>query len=336
MVTANAASTLAVQTSGLVKTFGATRAVDGVDLSVAAGTVYGVLGPNGAGKTTTIRMLATLLRPDAGTALVFGRDVVREAAAVRRLIGLTGQVASVDEALSAAENLVIFARLLGLNRAAARRRAGELLEEFDLADAGKRPAGKFSGGMRRRLDLATSLITTPPLIFLDEPTTGLDPRTRAQMWQTIRRLAEAGSTVLLTTQYLDEADQLADRIAVIDHGTVVAEGTPDELKASAGASSLQLRLADPGQAPDAREAIREVLAVDAIPSPEDGRITAPIDEPDRVADLLVALRDRGIRLAELSMHKPTLDQVFLAITGHETQPPGDREEAEREEEKAVR
>jgi ABC-2 type transport system ATP-binding protein len=319
----------AVQTAGLVKTFGATRAVDGVDLSVAAGTVYGVLGPNGAGKTTTIRMLATLLRPDAGTALVFGRDVVREAAAVRRLITLTGQVASVDETLSAAENLVIFARLLGLNRAAARRRAGELLEEFGLADVANRPAGKFSGGMRRRLDLAASLITTPPLIFLDEPTTGLDPHTRAQMWQTIRRLAETGSTVLLTTQYLDEADQLADRIAVIDHGTVVAEGTPDDLKASAGASSLQLRLADPGQAPHARETIRAVLAVDAISSPEDGRISAPMDQPDRVADLLVALRDRGIRLAGLSMNKPTLDQVFLAITGHETQPQGDPEEEEK-------
>jgi ABC-2 type transport system ATP-binding protein len=321
---------LAVETAGLVKTFGETRAVDGVDLSVAAGTVYGVLGPNGAGKTTTIRILATLLRPEAGTALVFGRDVVREAPAVRRLISLTGQVASVDETLSATENLVIFARLLGLNRAAARRRAAGLLDEFGLADAARRPVAKFSGGMRRRLDLAASLIATPPLIFLDEPTTGLDPRTRTQMWQTIRRLAGAGSTVLLTTQYLDEADQLADRIAVIDRGTVVAEGTPDELKASAGQSSLQLRLADPGQTPHAREAIMAVLAVDAIPSPEGGRITAPMNEPDRVADLLVALRDRGIRLAGLSVHKPTLDQVFLAVTGHETQPPDDREDEEKE------
>ena len=321
---------LAVETAGLVKTFGETRAVDGVDLSVAAGTVYGVLGPNGAGKTTTIRMLATLLRPDAGTALVFGRDVVREAPAVRRLIGLTGQVASVDETLSAAENLVIFARLLGLNRAAARRRSAELLEEFGLADAAKRPVAKFSGGMRRRLDLAASLIATPPLIFLDEPTTGLDPRTRAQMWQTIRRLAGAGSTVLLTTQYLDEADQLADRLAVIDRGTVVAEGTPDELKASAGASTIQLRLADPGETDRAREAITAVLGAGAIPSPDGGRITAPVDDPDRVAGLLMALRDRGIRLAELSVHKPTLDQVFLAITGHETQPQDDREEEEEE------
>ncbi len=195
---------------------------------------------------------------------MFGHDVVRQAPAVRRLIGLTGQVASVDETLSATENLVIFARLLGLNRGAARRRAAGLLEEFGLADAAKRPVAKFSGGMRRRLDLAASLITTPPLIFLDEPTTGLDPRTRAQMWLTIRRLAGAGSTVLLTTQYLDEADQLADRVAVIDRGTVVAEGTPDELKASAGQSSLQLRLTDPGQTPHAREAIMAILAVDAF------------------------------------------------------------------------
>jgi ABC-2 type transport system ATP-binding protein len=249
---------------------------------------------------------------------------------VRRLIGLTGQVASIDETLTATENLVVFARLLGLNRAAARRRAAELVDEFGLADAAKRPAAKFSGGMRRRLDLAASLIATPPLIFLDEPTTGLDPRTRARMWQTIRRLAGAGSTVLLTTQYLDEADQLADRVAVIDRGTVVAEGTPDELKASAGQSSLQLRLADPGQTPHAREAIMAVLAVDAIPSPEGGRITAPMDEPDLITDLLVALRDRGIRLAGLSVHKPTLDQVFLAITGHETQPQDDREEEKDE------
>ncbi len=317
---------LAVETAGLAKSFGETRAVDGVDLSVAAGTVYGVLGPNGAGKTTTIRMLATLLRPDAGIALVFGRDVVREAPAVRRLIGLTGQAASIDETLSAVENLMIFARLLGLNRGAARRRAAELLDEFGLADVAKRPVAKFSGGMRRRLDLAASLIATPPLIFLDEPTTGLDPRTRAQMWRTIRRLVEAGSTVLLTTQYLDEADQLADRIAVIDRGAVVAEGTPDELKASAGASTLQLRLADPGQTPHACAAIMAVLGVGTIPSPDGGRITAPLTEPDRVADLLVALRDRGIGLAELSVHRPTLDQVFLAITGHETRPRNDGEQ----------
>src|SRR6478752_9704064 len=234
----------AVEAHGLVKVFGDNRAVDGVDLRVKAGTVYGVLGPNGAGKTTTISMLATLLRPDAGSARIFGHDVQRESQAVRQLIGVTAQFASVDETLSANENLIIFSRLLGLSGREAKQKTAELLEEFGLTDAAKRPLKKFSGGMRRRLDLAASLIAQPPLIFLDEPTTGLDPRTRSQMWDTIRRLVATGSTVLLTTQYLDEADQLADRIAVIDRGRVVAEGTADELKASVGTSSLQLTLAD--------------------------------------------------------------------------------------------
>ncbi|TGV31093.1 ATP-binding cassette domain-containing protein, partial [Mesorhizobium sp. M00.F.Ca.ET.186.01.1.1] len=227
----------AVEARGLVKVFGDNRAVDGVDLNVRAGSIYGVLGPNGAGKTTTIRMLATLLRADGGEARIFGHDVTKEAHVVRQLIGVTGQYASVDESLSATENLIIFSRLLGLGRAEAKRKAAELLEEFGLTEAAKRPLKHFSGGMRRRLDLAASLIAQPPLIFLDEPTTGLDPRTRSQMWDTIRRLVETGSTVLLTTQYLDEADQLADRIAVIDRGRVVAEGTVDELKASVGNSA---------------------------------------------------------------------------------------------------
>jgi daunorubicin resistance ABC transporter ATP-binding subunit len=235
----------AVEAHGLVKVFGDNRAVDGVDLNVRAGTVYGVLGPNGAGKTTTISMLATLLRPDGGDAFVFGHDIRKEQQIVRQLLGVTAQFASVDETLSANENLMIFARLLGLSGREAKAKTAELLEEFGLTDAAKRPLKKFSGGMRRRLDLAASLIAQPPLIFLDEPTTGLDPRTRAQMWDTIRRLVSTGSTVLLTTQYLDEADQLADRIAVIDRGRVVAEGTADELKASVGESSLQLRLTDP-------------------------------------------------------------------------------------------
>lgn len=214
----------------LVKRFGAFTAVDGVSLTVPTGSVYGVLGPNGAGKTTTIRMLATLLRPDAGSARVFGHDVVAEPTAVRSLVGVTGQYASVDEDLTATENLMIFARLLGLSRTDSRRKTRELLEEFALEDAASKSLKYFSGGMRRRLDLAASLISQPPLLFLDEPTTGLDPRTRAQMWDTIRRLVAEGSTVLLTTQYLDEADQLADRIAVIDHGRVIADGTADELK----------------------------------------------------------------------------------------------------------
>lgn len=306
---------LAVEATGLVKTFGTNRAVDGVDLRVEAGTVYGVLGPNGAGKTTTISMLATLLRPDGGEARVFGHDVRREAQVVRSLIGVTGQYASVDETLSATENLVIFARLLGLSRAESKRKAVELLERFGLTEAASRPLKAFSGGMRRRLDLAASLIAQPPLIFLDEPTTGLDPRTRSQMWDTIRELVATGSTVLLTTQYLDEADQLADRIAVIDHGRVVAEGTSDELKASIGSSSLQLRLTDALRLDAARALVRNTLGVDAVASPEGSRLTAPMSDPDRVTDLLVSFREAGISLAEMSVQKPTLDEVFLTITG---------------------
>jgi ABC-2 type transport system ATP-binding protein len=306
----------AVEAHGLVKVFGENRAVDGVDLSVRAGTVYGVLGPNGAGKSTTISMLATLLRPDGGSATIFGHDVVKEAQVVRQLIGVTAQFASVDEKLSATENLIIFSRLLGLSRRDARTKTTELLEEFGLTEAASRPLAKFSGGMRRRLDLAASLIAQPPLIFLDEPTTGLDPRTRSQMWDTIRRLVTEGSTVLLTTQYLEEADQLADRIAVIDTGRVVAEGTSEELKSSVGESSLQLRLASSADVAPARDLIRSVLGVSAAVSPEAGRITAPMTDPDRITDLFVAFRERGIHLTEMSVQKPTLDEVFLTLTGH--------------------
>lgn len=307
---------LAVDAQGLVHVFGDNRAVDGVDLQVKAGSIYGVLGPNGAGKTTTIRMLATLLRPDVGSARIFGHDIVKEANIVRQLIGVTGQYASVDEALSATENLIIFSRLLGLGRSEAKRKAEQLLEEFGLMEAAKRPLKQFSGGMRRRLDLAASLIAQPPLIFLDEPTTGLDPRTRAQMWETIRRLVKTGSTVLLTTQYLDEADQLADRIAVIDRGRVVAEGTVDELKASVGNSSLHLRVDDPAAIEEARRTIEQVLRVPASITSEARNITAPMADADLVTDLLIALRVKGIRLEEMSVQKPTLDEVFLTITGH--------------------
>lgn len=306
----------AVEACGLVKTFGHNHAVDGVSLDVRAGTIYGVLGPNGAGKTTTIRMLATLLRPDAGSAYIFGHDVVKEPQIVRQLIGVTGQYASVDESLSATENLVIFSRLLGLGRAEARHKAAELLEEFSLTEAARRPLKNFSGGMRRRLDLAASLIAQPPLIFLDEPTTGLDPRTRNQMWDTIRRLVKTGSTVLLTTQYLQEADELADRIAVIDRGRVVAEGTADELKASVGNSSLQLRIQNPQDIQIACQIVEQVLKVQSTVSPEGGKITAPMTDADLVTDLLITLREAGIRLNELSVQKPTLDEVFLNITGH--------------------
>ena len=308
-------SDLAIEARGLVKVFGDNRAVDGVDLIVPTGSIYGVLGPNGAGKTTTINMLATLLKPDAGSAKIFGHDVQEEAQVVRQLIGVTGQYASVDETLSATENLVIFSRLLGLSKADAKKKAAELLEEFGLTEAAKRPLSKFSGGMRRRLDLAVSLIAQPPLIFLDEPTTGLDPRTRNQMWNTIRRLVTSGSTVLLTTQYLDEADQLADRIAVIDSGKVVAEGTPDHLKKSVGLASLQLRLAAKKDAPEAIKVVQNVLGVIAQ-NPDPTAVSAPMADPERVTDLLVALRQANIRLEEVSVQKPTLDEVFLTLTGH--------------------
>jgi ABC-2 type transport system ATP-binding protein len=327
------ADALAIEADGLVKVFGEQRAVDGVSLAVPQGAVYGVLGPNGAGKTTTIRMLATLLRPDGGSARIFGRDVQREPTAVRSLIGVTGQYASVDEKLSATENLIIFSRLLGLSRADSRRKAAELLEEFGLTEAANKPLENFSGGMRRRLDLAASLIATPPLLFLDEPTTGLDPRTRAQMWETIRRLVREGATVLLTTQYLDEADQLADRIAVIDHGKVIADGTSDELKASVGLSALQLTLADRDRLPQARELVGEFLSraagkpVEASISPEAGRITAPLHDASVTVDLLLRLREEGIRIDEINVSKPSLDEVFFALTGHGAEDQNDVEEA---------
>ncbi|MER7455281.1 ATP-binding cassette domain-containing protein [Nocardia beijingensis] len=309
-------SALAVEADGLVKVFGEQRAVDGVSLAVPQGSVYGVLGPNGAGKTTTIRMLATLLRPDGGSGRIFGHDVVAEPTAVRSLIGVTGQYASVDEDLSATENLIVFSRLLGLGRVEARRKAAELLEEFDLTEAANKPLRHFSGGMRRRLDLAASLIATPPLLFLDEPTTGLDPRTRAQMWDTIRRLVREGATVLLTTQYLDEADQLADRIAVIDHGKVIADGTADELKASVGGSSLHLTLVDRGQLDEARRIIGDFLGTEAQITPEAGRLTAPLTDAGVTADLLIRLREWEIGVDEITVTKPSLDEVFLTITGH--------------------
>lgn len=319
---------LAVEAKGLVKTYGDNRAVDGVDLEVPTGMIYGVLGPNGAGKTTTIRMLATLLQADAGSAKIFGHDVAKEPQIVRQLIGVTGQYASVDESLSATENLKIFSRLLGLSRKEAGKKAEELLEEFGLTEAAKRPLKHFSGGMRRRLDLAASLIAQPPLIFLDEPTTGLDPRTRNQMWETIRRLVRTGSTVLLTTQYLQEADELADRIAVIDKGRVVAEGTVDELKKSVGTSSLHLVVEKPEDTAEVRRLVESILHVPSSVSAEGGKVTAPLADPNRVTDLLTALRDKGIQLEEFSVQKPTLDEVFLTITGsHDEQASPEPKEA---------
>src|ERR1035437_2668779 len=275
---------MAVEVKGLVKHFGENRAVDGIDLHIPTGTIYGVLGPNGAGKTTALRILSTLMQPDKGSAKIFGHDILREGQIVRQLIGLTGQDASVDEKLSANENLYIFSRLLGFSRSDSRKKTKELLEEFGLTEAATRPLSKFSGGMRRRLDLAASLISKPPLIFLDEPTTGLDPRTRIQMWNTIRSLVSDGSTVILTTQYLDEADQLADRIAVIDRGKVIAQGTPSQLKASVGAATLELKLIDKTEDEKAKQLIQSLLFVEAHISSE-GVLTAPLSDPELITDV---------------------------------------------------
>ena len=308
----------AIEASGLVKTFGATRAVDGVDLWVPAGTVYGVLGPNGAGKTTTIRMLATLLQPDAGTARVLGHDIRREADAVRSRVSLTGQYASVDEELTGMENLILLARLLGYGRAAARARAGELIEAFDLSGAADRLVKTYSGGMRRRLDIAAGLIVTPDLVFLDEPTTGLDPRSRSQVWDIVRVLVAAGTTVLLTTQYLDEADQLADRIAVIDHGRVIAEGTPGELKASVGSGTLHVRVRVPAQRPEAERLLSQALGVQVLAESDPAALSARISDPEPVPEALTQLSRAGIAVTEFALGQPSLDEVFLALTGHST------------------
>jgi ABC-2 type transport system ATP-binding protein len=308
----------AIDATGLVKTFGSLRAVDGIDLEVRQGEIFGVLGPNGAGKTTALRMLATLLPIDAGQARVFGVDVAREPHRIRQLIGMTGQYASVDEDLTATENLWMFGRIQGLRSADARSAAKRLLAQFDLEEAANKPIAQFSGGMRRRLDLAVSLITRPPLIFLDEPTTGLDPRTRAQMWGTIRDLVTEGCTVLLTTQYLDEADQLAGRIAVIDRGRKVAEGSPDELKASVGSSTLQLRLAPDADQETARQIVRRIAGAEPVLTPESGRMNVPLDTADRAADVLIGFRQAGVSITSVSVTQPTLDEVFFAITGHGT------------------
>jgi ABC-2 type transport system ATP-binding protein len=311
----NPPSGLAIEATGLVKSFGETRAVDGVDLTVRRGSVYGVLGPNGAGKTTTIRMLATLLRPDAGEARVLGHDVVDDADAVRGIVSLTGQLASVDEDLTGRENLVLLGRLLGLNRPAARARAGELLDAFGLVDAAARLVKHYSGGMRRRLDIAASLVVTPQVMFLDEPTTGLDPRSRNQVWDIIRALAAAGTTILLCTQYLDEADQLAEGIAVIDRGRVIAEGTPGQLKASVGSGALHVRLLDPEQRPDAERVLaRELAVVHAEPDP--AALSAPCADADRGAKAVAELARAGIGIVSFTLAQPSLDEVFLALTGH--------------------
>jgi ABC-2 type transport system ATP-binding protein len=317
---------LAIEASGLEKSFGDTRAVDGVDLAVRAGTVYGVLGPNGAGKTTTIRMLATLLRPDGGSARVLGHDVVDDADAVRGVVSLTGQLASVDEDLSGRENLVLIGWLLGLKRPEAKVRADELLDAFGLAEAAGKLVKSYSGGMRRRLDIAASLVVTPEVMFLDEPTTGLDPRARNQVWDIIRALSSGGTTILLCTQYLEEADQLCEGIAVIDRGKVIAEGTPAQLKASVGSAALHVRLLDPERRPAAERLLSDQLEAVHLES-DPAALSAPCADADRAAEAVAALGREGIEVAGFSLAQPSLDEVFLALTGHTAEEETVEEEA---------
>jgi len=312
-------SNLAIEASRLEKCFGDVRAVDGVDLAVPQGSVYGVLGPNGAGKTTTIRMLTTLLTPDGGSARVLGHDIVSDADTVRGLVSLTGQLASVDEDLTGRENLVLLGWLLGLKRRAAKQRANELLDAFGLEEAAGRLVKHYSGGMRRRLDIAASIVVTPELLFLDEPTTGLDPRSRNQVWDIVRALRDAGTTILLSTQYLDEADQLADGIAVIDHGKVIAEGTPGQLKASVGSGALHVRLLDPEQREAAYAILERELGTTQRES-DPSALTAPCANAERGAQAVAALAQQGIGLAGFTLGQPSLDEVFLALTGHTAEP----------------
>ncbi|MFD7501481.1 ATP-binding cassette domain-containing protein [Streptomyces sp. NPDC059850] len=316
----------AVEVRGLVKHFGDTKAVDGVDLDVPEGTVLGVLGPNGAGKTTLVRCLSTLLVPDAGTAVVAGYDVVRQPRQLRRTIGLTGQYASVDEKLSGWENLYMIGRLLDLSRKEARARADAMLERFSLTDAAKRAAATYSGGMRRRLDLAASMIGRPAVLYLDEPTTGLDPRTRNEVWDEVKRMVAEGSTVLLTTQYMEEAEQLAHDLTVIDRGKIIAEGRVNELKAKVGGRTLQIRPSDPGELNRMVGAIAQA-GLDGVGGAtadvEEGLVNVPIVSDEQLTAVIGLLGERGFAIAGIDTHLPSLDEVFLAITGQKTSTPED-------------
>jgi len=310
------ASELAVEAVGLVKHFGQTKAVDGLDLRVEQGGVYGVLGPNGAGKTTVIRILTTLLRPDAGTAHVLGHDVVKEADAVRSRMSLTGQFSSVDDDLTGVENLVFLGRLFGYSHRGAKERAHQLLDAFGLSEAAEKLVKHYSGGMRRRLDIASSIVVTPDLIFLDEPTTGLDPRSRNQVWDVVRALVAEGTTVILTTQYLEEADQLAGRIAVIDRGTVIAEGSPNELKASVGSGALRVRVAEVERRLEAQAILERVLAEPVTLEADPAALTVRVSDSQPASLALAELAREGIDVMNFSLGQPSLDEVFLALTGH--------------------
>ncbi|MCH7232401.1 ATP-binding cassette domain-containing protein [Glycomyces sp. L485] len=316
----------AVETDGLTKNFGTLVAVDRIDVSARAGTVLGVLGPNGAGKTTVVRMLATLSAPTAGTARVGGFDIVRDGARVRSLIGLTGQFAGVDELLTGEENLLFIGRLLGKPRGEARSRARELLAQFHLDDAADRAVKTYSGGMRRRLDLAASLVGRPPILFLDEPTTGLDPRARGELWDIVRNLVGGGTTVLLTTQYLEEADQLADDIVVIDHGKVIATGTPNQLKAKIGGQTLRIQPDDPTHVETVRALIAESHA-DLDPLIEGSAVTVGVNDDAIMPVIAATLQSRGIALTDFHLGLSSLDEVFLTLTGHRAETDDEASEA---------
>lgn len=323
-------SPMAIEAVGLVKVFGSTRAVDGVDLAVPKGIVYGFLGPNGAGKTTTIRMLATLLQPDSGSAKIFGHDLIHESDAVRGRISLTGQFASVDEDLTGLENLVLIARLLGYKRKEAVKRALELLRAFGLEEAVKKQVKNYSGGMRRRIDIAASIVNSPELLFLDEPTTGLDPRSRNQVWDIIRALVKNGTTVLLTTQYLDEADQLADRIAVIDKGKIIAEGSAAELKSSVGTGRLHVRLNNPGRQDEAKRILSKYLGTRVQVESNTATLSARVTDNNLVAAALGEFAGAGIEITDFSLGQPSLDEVFLKLTGEPAQHENNEEETNEE------
>jgi ABC-2 type transport system ATP-binding protein len=325
--------TPAIEAEGLIKHYGKTKALNGLDLRVSQGTVYGLLGPNGAGKTTAVRALATLLRLDGGTARVLGHDVTAEAATVRRTIGLTGQYAALDEYLTGRSNLIMIGELSRLTAKAARRRADELLERFDLTDAASRAVKTYSGGMRRRLDLAASLIGHPAVLFLDEPTTGLDPSARALMWDIVRQLVADGTTLLLTTQYLDEADHLANRVAVIDGGKVIAEGTPADLKASVGGQRLQITLAEGSSASAAAAALRPFTTATVSPNDWDRLLEVPVTASDGLATEVVRALDRaGVQVNDIAVRGSSLDDVFLSLTGHTAEEPGEKPAEQEKEE----